>query len=175
MRSSLTLALASAALAATPLVAQEASPAQAVQPAPVPVDPAPPAAAEPDAPTPPAEATDPVPVDQATSPTPAEQVATPPAPVPTTSAAPVPAPTAAPAPAPAPAPALTAEQKAAYEAWPAEAKTYFGGLTPARQAIFLRISDEDKAKILKLEAAQQEQVWASLEQQDAEQKAKQPN
>ena len=72
----------------------------------------------------------------------------------------------------APGGSMTAAQKTAYEGWPAETKAYFDGLTPTRQALFLRIADPDKAKLVKLDAAQQEETWASLEKQDAAQKGK---
>lgn len=70
---------------------------------------------------------------------------------------------------------LTTEQKVAYDAWPTGTKTYFGGLTESRQTLFLRLADADKAKLVALDAAQQETVWASIEKQDSEQKAKKPN
>lgn len=67
---------------------------------------------------------------------------------------------------------LSAEQRAAYEAWPAETKTYFDALPPGRQQLFLRITDNDKGRLVALPAAQQESVWTSLERQATELKAK---
>lgn len=174
MRYSLTLPLALAALATAPAIAQDTM-----------------------APTPPATTTNTVPPADTTMPTdadtttttapmdsatPTDDATTPPS---TTDApattepvetAPPSEPVASPATS-APASAtgapanLTAEQKAAYDGWPVEAQTYFNGLTPDRQELFLRITDADKLKIVGLDAAQQEQVWASLEKQSAEQEA----
>lgn len=82
--------------------------------------------------------------------------------------------TAAPAPVATASAGLTAEQQAAYDAWPAATKSYFDALTPARQQLFLRITDNDKAKLVALPAAQQETVWTSLEKQAAAQKTEPP-
>ena len=175
MRYSLTLPLALAALAVAPAIAQDVAPTpeeQAAPPAntaaPLPVDPALPAAVETTVPPTPAEMVEEA-ADPATPP-PADPVATPESVTP-------PGPVATPMPT-APAPALTAEQQLAYDGWSEETKTYFDGLTSARQALFLRIADPDKAKLVALDAAQQETVWASLEKQDSEQKsdsAKEPD
>lgn len=168
MKSYSSLGLILAAFAASPVLAQDAAGAQPVTPegqpteeaapVPPPVDPAAPDATDP---VPPAPVTDETPVTEPAPPVPTE-TATPAAPT-----------TTAPAPAPAPAApsGLTAEQKAAYDAWPADIRSYFDGLTPARQTIFLRIADADKAKIVAATPEQQAAVWASLEKQDAEQKA----
>lgn len=166
MRYSLALPLALAAFAAAPLSAQNepaATPPEAAEPA-----------------TPPADTTTaPTDVDTTTTPdttaeaTPVDD-AIPPAT--STDAAPAaePAPVAPGAPSTAAPGNLTPEQKAAYDAWPAEAKAYYDGLSPARQQLFLRITDADKLKIVALEPAQQEQVWSSLEKQAADQQSAAP-
>lgn len=183
MRYSVTLPIALAALAAAPVMAQDAD---APDQAPPITETAPPAGEVPPAPTDtvPAPADPMAPVDTTTDPS---------APLPpptTTDAAPEPAAPAAtsepatpatgtdpaaPAATTSTAPStLNAEQRAAYDAWPANAQTYFNGLTPARQELFLRITDEDKLKVVALDPAQQEQVWTSLEQQAATQEASEP-
>lgn len=73
-----------------------------------------------------------------------------------------------------PAQSMTPAQKAAYDAWPENVRTYFDGLPASRQVLFQRIEDADKVKLAGLPADQQETVWASIEKQDAEQKAKAP-
>ena len=179
MRYSLSLPLAVAAFAASPVMAQDgavpppdqapptaeqAMPPEAnpLKTAPVdtaPADNAPVDTAEPATSTEmveaPSDAATPPPAEPAATPAPADTMAPEAAPMPATSAA-----------------ALTAEQRAAYDGWPSGTKAYFDGLTPARQTLFLRIADPDRAKLVALDAAQQEKVWASLEQQDAAQKDK---
>lgn len=145
MRYFLTLPFAALALAATPAMAQDTAtpPAEATTQTP-PTDPM----AQPTTTTPPADTAAPV-ATETTAPPAAE-----PAPAaPTTSAS----------------ARLTAEQQAAYDAWPAATKSYFDALTPSRQQLFLRITDNDKAKLVALPADQQESVWASLESQAAAQ------
>ncbi|WP_375291607.1 hypothetical protein [Qipengyuania sp.] len=51
---------------------------------------------------------------------------------------------------------------------------YRATLSPERQALFDRIAPADQAKIVAMTEAQQEQTWASLEQQAAEQEAAEP-
>ena len=74
--------------------------------------------------------------------------------------------------------ALTAEQQAAYDAWPpaeqaqygawpADTQTYFWTLTPERRELFWRISDANKVTLAGLPAAQQEQAWTQIETQAA--------
>lgn len=168
MRYFLTLPFAALALAASPAIAQDtATPPEG---APTQTPPAEPDAMDPA--TPPADPTDPAPSASDAPPvaTPAEPVQPPEAATPATPAAPA----TPPANAATPATGLTAEQKAAYDAWPAETKAYFDALPPGRQMLFLRIADADKAKLVALPASQQEAVWTSLEKQNAEQKTKQP-
>lgn len=154
MRYSLTLPLVLAALAGPPIMAQDVASPPLDQSATV-------DAAEPVTPAEMLEAqSEPVQADPATPPS-EESMATP-TPGATSEATPMPA---------APASTMTTEQQAAYDGWSAEAKDYFDDLAPARQAIFLRIADPDKAKLVALDAAQQETVWASLEQQDAAQQS----
>jgi hypothetical protein len=180
MRYFVTLPFALAALTAVPVLAQDGAPVPAAPPAPVATDAVPspaeavqpqpvdatgvPATAEP-GPAAPDTAPTPVPVPDPSAAAPATTPATPVA----TVAAPAPVAVAAPV---APKASLTAEQKVAYAAWPADTKLYFGNLPEARQSLFLRLADEDKAKLVALDASQQETVWVSLEKQDSEQKAK---
>lgn len=188
MRYSLTLPLALAALAASPALAQDA---EAPDPTPPVTEAAPPAGEPLPAPTDeihdpadplaPAETTT-VPTEPVGPPATTDWQTTTPATPPATTTDPVdpttttdPVTTTAPAPVTTPATtALTAEQQAAYDSWPANAQSYFDGLTPERQALFLRIADADKLKIVALDPAQQEQVWTSLEQQAAAQEASDP-
>lgn len=166
MRYFLTLPFAALALSAAPALAQDTAVPPVTQPdvaAPIPP-------ADPTAPVPPVDPTTSTP--PATEPTPApaptESATAPEAANPVAPVAPATPTTSAPA-------NLTAEQKAAYDAWPATTKSYFDGLTPARQALFLRLADADKAKVAALPSDQQESLWASLEKQDAEQKSATPN
>ena len=158
MRYSLLPLLASAALTAAPAMAQDvtsptsAQPASEAEPAMAPATDAAPTPAEVVA-----EQADP-----GTTPPP-EDTADPAAPVSPTSPDAASMATAATA-------SPTTEQRATYDGWSPETKTYFDGLSPARQTLFLRIADADKAKLVGLDAAQQETVWASLEKQDAMQK-----
>lgn len=111
--------------------------------------------------TPPADSAAPAPREMASPPADAATPATPATPSDGTGPA-TPATPATPASA-----KLTAEQQAAYGSWPAETKAYFDGLPPGRQQLFLRITDNDKAKLAALPASQQDAVWASLEKQAA--------
>lgn len=155
MRYFLTLPFATLALAATPAMAQDtATPPEAATTQRPPTDPmAPPTTTPPSDPTAPVSTETTAPADS-TAPTPAETVESAP---PADSAA---APSSASA-------GLTAEQQAAYDSWPTATKAYFDALPPNRQQLFLRITDNDKAKLVALPAAQQETVWASLETQAA--------
>ena len=169
MKTLSSLALVLAAVGGAPALAQdtmtEAAPPSATEPAP------------PDVMTPPAE----VPPSE-TDTDPATTTATPPTAMPDsttpeTEAADQATPTAPPTstmatPMQTPAQSMTPEQKAAYDAWPENVRTYFDGLPTSRQVLFRRIEDADKVKIAGLPANQQETVWASIEKQDAEQKAK---
>lgn len=165
------LAVALAALTTAPLMAQETPPADTETPAPADTAPV-------DATTPPTsdDATA-APVD-GTAPPASTDTMTPPATTPTTPpadpmAAPAqtPDPAVAPAPAAATAPGMTAEQKTAYEAWPANVRSYYDGLPASRQTLFLRIADADKVKLARLSPAQQESTWVAIEKQDADQRA----
>lgn len=49
--------------------------------------------------------------------------------------------------------------------------TYRTGLTPERQELFDRIAPDDQATLAGLDSAQQEQAWASIEEQAAAQQA----
>lgn len=146
MRYFLTLPFAALALAATPAMAQDAAslPDTATAQTP-PTDPM----AQPTT-TPPAD-TGTVPPATSTDSADAATTTTPPTATPPTATAGT----------------LTAEQQASYDAWPAATKSYFDALAPARQQLFLRITDNDKAKLVALPASQQETVWASLEKQAA--------
>ena len=180
MKTFSSLALVLAALGSAPALAQdtmtEAAPPSAADSTP-PTDAIDSAPATTEVMTPPAE----VPPSQTDS-DPAQTAATPPAATPdATTPAPEPvdqtAPTAPPVPTMAtpmqtPAQSMTPEQKAAYDAWPENVRTYFDGLPASRQVLFQRIEDADKVKIAGLPADQQETVWASIEKQDADQKAK---
>lgn len=167
MRYYITLPIAMAMLVATPAMAQDTGSAETAPPAAA--EPAPPA----DAPVAPVDTT--TQTDAATAdttdspPAPAEvPAATDTAVLPATTDS---APPAEPATTTGTAPStLTPDQKAAYDAWPANAKSYFDGLSPERQALFLRIADADKLKLVALDPAQQETVWQSIESQDAAQK-----
>lgn len=170
------LAVALAALTTAPLMAQETPPADTETPAPA--DKAPAGTAPVDTTTPPTsdDATA-APVDGTTPPA-SDDTMTPPATTPTTPPAdPMAAPARTPdsaapsAPAAATAPGMTAEQKAAYDAWPANVRSYYDGLTASRQTLFLRIADADKVKLAGLSAAQQESTWVAIEKQDADQRA----
>lgn len=160
MRYFLTLPMAALALSAAPALAQDTATPPVTQP-----DVAAPAT-DPVAPTPPADpttatspATEPTTAPAPTEPAPAPEAANPVDPVaPTTPSSNAPA-------------SLTPDQKVAYDSWPATTKSYFDGLTPTRQALFLRLADADKAKVVALPTDQQDSLWASLEKQDAEQKA----
>lgn len=160
MRYFLTLPLAALAIGAAPALAQDATPptdtapVEAATAAPPPMEPMDPTTA-----TPPSDTT----AGDDAVPPPADPLPTPEATTPATT------PTGPSAPA-----GLTAEQQAAYDAWPAETKAYFDALTPSRQALFLRLAGADKAKLVALPADQQEAVWTSLEEQAAEQQGAAP-
>ena len=72
---------------------------------------------------------------------------------------------------PAPGAALTAEQQAQHDAWPADTQTYFRSLTPDRQALFWRISDDNKVALTRLPPEQQAQAWTQIESQASAQPA----
>ena len=63
--------------------------------------------------------------------------------------------------------ALTAEQQAQHDAWPADTQAYFQSLTPDRQELFWRISDDNKLALTRLPPEQQDQAWAQIESQAA--------
>lgn len=162
MRYPLTIPVVLATFAMTPLAAQDAMPDPAAQPAPT--DPAaPPPSGDPAEPS--DTAAPPPPVETATQPAPP---ASPSASAATTTG------TDAVAQPLAPKVSLTAEQKVAYDGWPLATKVYFGDLTESRQALFLRLADQDKSKLVALPAAQQEAVWSSIDKQAGEQAAKSP-
>lgn len=84
---------------------------------------------------------------------------------------------AAPAPpAEAAAPAMTADQKAMYDtwpasrkadfdAWPAEYKNYFWSLTPEQQEGYLALTPEQREQIYKMAPEQRELAWKSVVEQ----------
>ena len=51
-----------------------------------------------------------------------------------------------------------AEQQAQFDTWPGEVQTYFLTLTPERQSLFWRISDANKVTLAGLSAEQQAQA-----------------
>lgn len=184
MKTFTSLALVLAALGSAPTLAQDTM----TQTAPPPAETTPPAdttvpppadtdVVTPPATTPPAEMeTDPgapleaPPANVPETTTPPPDAATPTAPSAATTTAPA---TTAPA-MQTPGQSMTPEQQAAYDAWPENVRTYYDGLSPSRQVLFQRIADTDKVKLAGLPAEQQETTWASIEKQDADQKANAP-
>ena len=61
------------------------------------------------------------------------------------------------------------ENRAAHDAWPAEAKSYFWTLTPERQMLFFRLSDNDKLSLVGMDEASREAAWQVVEKQVAAQ------
>ena len=58
---------------------------------------------------------------------------------------------------------LTAEQQAAFKAWPAETQSYYLSLNAERQKIFWALSDSDKVALSRMPEQQRESTWAQIE------------
>jgi len=54
-------------------------------------------------------------------------------------------------------------QQSEYELWPAETKGYFWSLTPGRQMLFWRLSDEDKIALTVMTGPERDGAWEQIE------------
>lgn len=61
------------------------------------------------------------------------------------------------------APALSAEQEAERAAWPDQVQTYYDTLTGEQQALFWRLTDDDKVKLAAMSPEQQVEAWDVIE------------
>lgn len=59
--------------------------------------------------------------------------------------------------------ALTAEQQAAFKAWPKETQDYYRSLTEERQRVFWALADSDKVALSRMPEQQRESTWAQIE------------
>lgn len=66
--------------------------------------------------------------------------------------------------APAASPGLSAEQRAAYAAWPENVKAYYQTLSAERQAIFWTLPDSDKVALATMSTPDAEAAWQMAEQ-----------
>ena len=56
-----------------------------------------------------------------------------------------------------------ADQQAKYDAWPADTQGYYWSLTPPRQEVFWRLRDEDKLAVTAMGEEAREAAWTALE------------
>lgn len=64
--------------------------------------------------------------------------------------------------------ALSPEQQAQYDVWPAEVQAYHDMLSPSRQGMFWRLNDQDKVSLANMSPMEQEQVWTAIESSSAQ-------
>jgi hypothetical protein len=57
------------------------------------------------------------------------------------------------------------DQQAAYDSWPANAKEYFWTLSPTRQELFFRLSDNDKLALVAMPEEERDAAWNLVEGQ----------
>lgn len=62
-----------------------------------------------------------------------------------------------------------AEQRTQYDAWPAATQSYYWTLSPTRQGLFWRISDPDKVRLSQMTPDEQAASWETVERAAAAQ------